>query len=96
MRSILWRTGVAVVALIGGFVGGYVILPWGLVTPHLVVWPLALGFGALLAALGTGWTSTLLAPDREECASFSWTIFERMPVVKKVCCFKSERLLAFF
>lgn len=64
LRSILWRGGVPVVALIGGFVGGYVILPWGLVTPLFIVWPLALGFGALLAALGAGWTGTLLAPDR--------------------------------
>ncbi len=64
MRSIFWRAGVAVVALAGGFFGGYVILPWGLVTPLFVVWPLALGFGALLAALGASWTGTLLAPDR--------------------------------
>lgn len=64
LRAIFWRAGVAVVAVIGSFVGGYVILPWGLVTPLFVVWPLALGFGALLAALGAGWTGTLLAPDR--------------------------------
>ncbi len=64
LRSIFWRAGVAIVALAGSFVGGYVILPWGLVTPLFVVWPLALGFGALLAALGAGWTGTLLAPDR--------------------------------
>ena len=63
LRFVLWRAGVAVVALVGGFIGGYVILPWGLVTPLFVVWPLALGFGALLAALGASWTGTLLSPD---------------------------------
>ncbi len=63
MRSLSWRASVPVVALAACFLGGYVILPWGLVTPLLVVWPLALGFGALLAALGASWTGTLLSPD---------------------------------
>ena len=63
LRWILWRVGVPVAALLGGYVGGIVILPWGLVTPLFVVWPLALGFGALLAALGAGWVGTLLSPD---------------------------------
>jgi hypothetical protein len=60
---LLWRAGVPVVALAGGLLGGYVILPWGLVTPLFVVWPLALGFGALLAALGASWTGTMVSPD---------------------------------
>ena len=63
LRSVLWRVGVFAVALLGAYVGGIVVLPWGLVTPMFVVWPLALGFGALLAALGAGWCGTLLAPD---------------------------------
>ena len=63
LRLFLWRAGVPVAALSGGFLGGYVTLPWGLVTPLFVVWPLALGFGALLAALGASWTGTLLSPD---------------------------------
>ena len=62
LRPIFWRAVVPVVALMGGFVGGCVILPWGLVTPLFVVWPLALGFGTLLAALGASWIDTLLAP----------------------------------
>jgi hypothetical protein len=63
LRLFLWRAGIPIVALAGGFLGGYVTLPWGLVTPLFVVWPLALGFGALLAALGASWTGTLLSPD---------------------------------
>jgi hypothetical protein len=63
LRLFLWRAGVPVAAVASGFLGGYVTLPWELVTPLFVVWPLALGFGALLAALGASWTGTLLAPD---------------------------------
>ena len=63
LRSVFWRFGVPVAAVVGGYVGGIVVLPWGLVTPLFIVWPLALGFGALLAALGAGWAGTLLSPD---------------------------------
>jgi hypothetical protein len=64
MNKALSRICVPVVAALGGFAGGYVILPWGLVTPFFIVAPLGTGYGALLAALGAGWVGTLLAPDR--------------------------------
>jgi hypothetical protein len=58
-----WRIGVPIAAVLGGFIGGYVVLPWGLVTPFFIVAPLATGIGALLAALGGSWAGTLLSPD---------------------------------
>jgi hypothetical protein len=58
-----WRIGVPVAAALGGFIGGYVVLPWGLVTPFFIVAPLGVGIGALLAALGGSWAGTLLSPD---------------------------------
>lgn len=64
MNKILWRICVPAVAVLGGFAGGYVILPWGLVTPFFIVVPIGTGYGAILAALGAGWVGTLLAPDR--------------------------------
>lgn len=58
-----WRIGVPVAAVLGGFIGGYVVLTWGLVTPFFIVAPLAAGIGALIAALGGSWAGTLLSPD---------------------------------
>ena len=64
MRRLSWFVGVPVVALLGGLVGGIAILHWGLVTPLFIVWPLAVGRGALLAAIGASWVGTLLTPTR--------------------------------
>lgn len=60
--------GAAGATLATGVVGGYgtagVVLTLGLVVPGLVVAVLALGTGALFAALGAACASTLLAGDR--------------------------------
>lgn len=60
---VAWRVGVPAAAALGGIAGGGAILSWGLVTPFLVVVPIAVGSCALVAALGAGWADTFLAPD---------------------------------
>lgn len=58
-----WRVGVPAAAALGGIAGGGAILPWGLVTPFLVVVPISVGSCALVAALCAGWADAFLAPD---------------------------------
>lgn len=62
-KQLMWISLVAVVALLGGLVGGILIFPLALVTPSFIVLPLTLGFAALLSAIGASWVGTLLAPD---------------------------------
>ncbi len=40
--------------------------PLGLAVPERAVWPLAIGFGTLLAALAAAWTANLLDPARAQ------------------------------
>lgn len=61
--QILWKISVPVAALLGGLAGSVPILPLGLYVPGYTVWPLALGSGALFAALCGSWAGTLFAPD---------------------------------
>lgn len=53
-----------VAAVVGGVGSAGAVLTLGLFVPGLVVAILALGSGALFAALAAAWASSLLAPDR--------------------------------
>ncbi len=55
------------VAVLCGFMVEMPVFVTGLVMPMTVVWPLTVGACAVAAALGAGWASNLLSPDR------SWT-----------------------
>jgi hypothetical protein len=55
--------GTLIAGWIGSLIGLFLILPLGLIVVEFVSFPLALGMGALLAALGAGWAGTLLATD---------------------------------
>ena len=63
MRMLIY-TGAFVAALAGAMVGLILILPLGLAVHEFVIFPLALGVAALLAALSAAWTGTLLAYDQ--------------------------------
>ena len=58
MREFLKRSGILVVALLGGLL----VVPFGLVVVEFVIFPLAFAVGALFAAIGAGWVGNLLAP----------------------------------
>jgi len=62
MREFLKRSGILVVALLGGNLGGLLVVPFGLVVVEFVIFPLAFAVGALFAAIGAGWVGNLLAP----------------------------------
>jgi len=62
MREFLKRSGILVVALLGGNLGGLLVIPFGLVVIEFVIFPLAFAVGALFAAIGAGWVGNLLAP----------------------------------
>ena len=55
---------VAVVAALAGMLGAVPVAPVGLVVPMYIVWPLALGVAALLAAVAASWTGNLLMTGR--------------------------------
>ncbi len=61
MREFLKRSGILVVALLGGNFGGVLVVPFGLVVVEFVIFPLAFAVGALFAAIGAGWVGNLLA-----------------------------------
>lgn len=48
------------IAMLVGTFGAFPVLTMGLVVPESVVWPLSMGTGAVLAAVGTLWAGTLL------------------------------------
>jgi hypothetical protein len=56
--------GTALAALLGAGVGVFFVLPLGLIVVEYVIFPLALGVGAILASLAAGWTGNRLAADR--------------------------------
>lgn len=58
--------GVSIVALLVGTVCAFPVFILGLAVPMYAVWPLALCFGALLAAISAGWMGTLFATDRTQ------------------------------
>jgi hypothetical protein len=49
-------------AFLSSLAGLVVLLPLGLILDQVIVYPLAFGVAALLAALAAGWAGTLLAP----------------------------------
>ncbi len=57
----LMNAAAFIAALVGAMAGLMLILPLGLAVHEFVIFPLALGVAALLAALGAAWTGTLLA-----------------------------------
>jgi hypothetical protein len=61
--SLVARLTTFLVAFLAGGLGLMVILPFGLIAPGLLVAPLALAVGALLAALAGGWAATWSAGD---------------------------------
>jgi hypothetical protein len=63
MKEFLLRSCALVAALLGGTIGGMLVLPLGLIVYEFILWPLTLGFGALLAAICASWVGTFLAPD---------------------------------
>lgn len=63
MRPILWKMGVPVAALVGAAMGFFSVIVLGLTVPMILVWPLALGVGAALAALAATWVSNFSSPE---------------------------------
>lgn len=66
MEESLKYSGVLIVALLVGIVCALPIFTLGLAVPMYAVWPLALCFGALLAAISAAWMGTFLAADRTQ------------------------------
>ncbi len=62
MKEFLRRSGILIVALVGGNVGGMLVFPFGLVIHEFIIWPLTFGICAIFAAIGAGWASNLLVP----------------------------------
>lgn len=54
--------GAFLVATAAGTVSATLVAPLGLAVPELTIWPRAIGFGTLLAALAAGWTANPLDP----------------------------------
>lgn len=63
MRRVWWRAGVPAAALVGTAVGFFSVIVLGLTAPMILVWPLALGVGAALAALAATWVSNVSSPE---------------------------------
>ena len=59
---VIFWVGTSLAALIGSAVGIFFVLPLGLVVEELVIFPLALGVAAVLAALSAGWAGNWLPP----------------------------------
>ena len=53
-----------IVAMLVGTLGAFPVATMGLVVPESVVWPLSMGTGAILAAVGALWAGTLLDRGR--------------------------------
>ena len=64
VRGAIAGTVVFLAALIAAMAGMMLVAPFGLTVPEAVVWPLAVGFGALVAALAGGWAANAVAVDR--------------------------------
>jgi len=64
VRGAIAGTVVFLAALIAAMAGMMLVAPFGLTVPEAVVWPLAVGFGALVAALAGGWAANAVAADR--------------------------------
>lgn len=62
MKEFVRRSGILIVALLGGNVAGMLVFPFGLVVHEFVIWPLTFGICAIFAAIGAGWASNLLVP----------------------------------
>lgn len=62
VKEFLRRSGILIVALVGGNIAGMLVLPFGLVLHEVVIWPLTFGVCAIFAAIGAGWAGNLLAP----------------------------------
>lgn len=63
-QSALSVLGIFLTATAAGTVGATLIAPLGLAVPERAAWPLAIGFGTLLATLAAGWTANILGPAR--------------------------------
>ncbi len=63
-QSALSVLGIFLTATAAGTVGATLIAPLGLAVPERAAWPLAIGFGTLLATLAAGWTANILDPAR--------------------------------
>lgn len=63
VRGALAGTVVFVTALIAAVLGMMLVAPFGLTVPEAVIWLLAVGFGALVAALAGGWAANGVAAD---------------------------------
>uniref|UniRef100_A0A831X6C0 Uncharacterized protein n=1 Tax=Thermorudis peleae TaxID=1382356 RepID=A0A831X6C0_9BACT len=56
--------GMVASATVAGIAGATLVAPLALAVPERAVWPLAIGFGTLLAALAAAWAANLLDPAR--------------------------------
>jgi hypothetical protein len=61
---LLKRFATYVAALAGAIIGIFLVLPFGLVVHELVIMPLALLVGGLLASVGASWAASQLARDQ--------------------------------
>lgn len=62
IKDFLRRSGILVVALVCGNLGGVPVLSFGLVMYEWVLWPLTFSISAIFAAIGAGWVGNLFAP----------------------------------
>jgi hypothetical protein len=62
MRLLRWF-GIFAAALAGAVIGVFLVLPFGLVVHELVILPLALLSGGLLAGIGASWAGTWLGSE---------------------------------
>lgn len=63
MKVVLWTVGVPTAALMGVLLGFFSFVVVGLTVPMVIVWPLTLCIGALVAAVAATWTGNLSSPD---------------------------------
>lgn len=63
INGIGFWVGTALSALIGGAIGIFFVLPFGLIASEFVIFPLALGVAAILASIGAGWIGNRFAAD---------------------------------
>ncbi len=64
VKTFLFRLAPPLAALVAGLISSMPVFVLGLVVSELVILPLALGFGGLVAAVAAAWMGTLFSPDR--------------------------------
>ena len=65
MQLLFWL-GTLVAAWFGSIISLFLVLPLGLIVVEWLIFPLALGIAALLAAVSGGWAGTFLARDETQ------------------------------